>query len=106
MNIYEFKAEETDWVIAPNIKGAKEFYKSLSGMSDYDLTQMKVRKMLKAELSTSYLLDTDSYEPDEEDQDESYNEDDYCNGYKIISNFEEILKTQKSTDIIATTEFN
>lgn len=105
MEIYEFKGEETDWVIAPNIKEAKEFYTSLSGITNYDLSQIKVRKMLKDELSNSYLLDTDSYEPDEEDQDENYNEDDYCNGYKIISTFEDILKTQKSTDIIATTAF-
>lgn len=103
MKIYEFSYpnEVKDWVFAPNIKEAKEFYLSHSGCGDLECATIK--RIPKSEWNNLYLIDPNESEPDEDEED--YNEDDYLNGYKIVETFADYAKRNKSTDIICTTEF-
>lgn len=103
MKIYEFEFDggATDWVFAPDVDEAKEFYLDYSGCGDGD--GYKVREVPKSEWDDKYLLDINDMEPC--DSDVEYNEDDYSNGYKIIESFADYAKHNSITDIIATTEF-
>ena len=103
MKIYEFvhSEGETDWVFAPNIKEAREFYERHTGSDHIDC---KVKSGKKSAWKDMYLLDTSESEPDDLDEDE-YNEYDYCNGYKIIETFADYAEKNTITDMIATTEF-
>lgn len=103
MYIYEFSHGEgsTDWVFAPNIKEAKEFYLNFTGCGDLSLT--KVKRVPKSKWSEMYLLDPNESEPDEDEED--YCEDDYSCGMKIIESFAEYAERNTMTDMIATTEF-
>lgn len=103
MNIYTFEGSqgETDWVFAPNMKEAKEFYLNHTGCGD--LVNTKVARMPKSKWKETYLLDPNESEPHEEDGD--YNESDYCGGIKIIETFAEYAERNTTTDMIATTEY-
>lgn len=103
MNIYEFEHDNgaKDWVFAPNIKEGKEFYLNFAGCGD--LVGTKVKRIPKSKWSEMYILDLNEGEP--YDEEEEYNEDDYCNGYKIEQTFAEYAKTHTHTDMIATTEY-
>lgn len=106
MNIYKFEYEgETDWVCAPNIKKARDFYSSTTGINSFE--DMVVKKLTKKELENNYILDLNESEPDfdDEDYEGDLTEDDFCNGYLIIESFAEYLKTAKYTDMVATTAF-
>jgi len=104
MKIYEFKFSggETDWVLAPNMKEAKEFYLNFTGCGD--LTNSTVRSVPKKEWDTMYLLDINDSDPYDEES-EDYNEDDYSCGYRIIETMKEYAERETCTDLIATTEF-
>jgi len=102
MNIYTFKYSggETDWIFAPNIKEAKDFYLNFTGCGD--LIGTEVKRLPKSKWNETYLLDPSESEPDEE---EDYNEEDYFCGLKIIETFAEYAERNTVTDIIATTEY-
>lgn len=91
MNIYTFEGSqgETDWVFAPNMKEAKEFYLNHTGCGD--LINMKVDRMPKSKWNETYLLDP--------------NEDDPDGGLKKIESFAEYAERNTTTDMIATTEY-
>jgi hypothetical protein len=103
MKIYEFKWDggSTDWVFAPTIKEAKDFYLKFTGCGDLLMTEVK--SIPKSKWNEMYLLDPNESEPDEEDED--YNEEDYSCGLKIIESFAEYAKRNTITDMIATTEY-
>jgi len=102
MKIYEFvhSEGETDWIFAPNIKEAREFYQRHTGS---DPIECNVKAVKKSAWKNMCLLDTDEPGPDFDDV--NYNEEDYCNGYKIISTFADYAENNTVTDLIATTEF-
>lgn len=101
MNIYEFVYPEgqTDWVFAPDVKEAKEFYLSFTDCGD--LIGVKVKRVPKRKWNEMYILDTNESEPYEGE----YNKEDYYFGYKIIESFADYAAKNKYTDIIATTQF-
>ena len=103
LNIYTFSYSEgeTDWVFAPNIKEAKDFYLKFTGCGDLTLTEVK--RLPKGKWDETYLLDPNEMEPNEEDED--YNEDEYSCGLKIIETFAEYAERNTVTDMIATTEY-
>ena len=107
MNIYKFehnvKGGETDWVCAPNIKTAREFYSSQTGVNSFEDTIVK--KLTKKELEDSHILDLNESEPDWDIYEGDLTEDDFCNGYLIIESFAEYLKTAKYVEIVATTAY-
>jgi hypothetical protein len=103
MNIYEFSyyRGQSDWVFAPDIKEAKEFYLKFTGCGDLTLTTVK--RLPKSEWNETYLLDPNESEPDEDEED--YNKEDYSCGLKIIETFADYAKRNTITDMIATTEY-
>lgn len=103
MRIYEFSHDEhtQDWVLAPSKKEAKKFYLGFTDCGD--LTGIIVKKIPKKKWSEMYILNPDNVEPDEDD--ENYNEENYCGGYEIIESFAEYALRNTKTDMIATTEF-
>ncbi len=105
MRIYEFDWESArDWVFAPNIKEAREFYLRFTGCGDLD--GCKIKPVLKKKWESTYLLDINEPEPDEDDEEiEDYNEEDYSCGYKIEMTFKEYAEKNTQTDFIASTEF-
>ena len=102
MRIYQFEypRNERDWVFAPTMKEAKEFYISFTECGD--LNNVKVSVVPKKEWCNHYILDINESEPE---SDEDYNEDDYSCGYKILNTFAEYADLNDSIDLIATTEF-
>ena len=102
MKIYEFKHDSgnTDWVFAPNIKEAKEFYLNFTKCGDLSLCEVK--SVPKKEWESNYLLDVNEPEPYD---DEDYEEGDYACGYKIVETFAEYAARNTQTDMIATTDF-
>lgn len=107
MKIYKFqykgKGGDTEWVCAPNIKEARKFYTSESGVDSFE--DFIVKALTKEELKNSYLLDADESEPDWEEYEGDLTEDDFSCGYLIIETMEEYLKTAKYTGMVATTNF-
>jgi hypothetical protein len=107
MNIYKFehniKGGETDWVCAPNIKSARDFYSSETGLSSFEETIIK--KLTKKELENSYILDINESEPDWDTYEGDLTEEDFCDGYLISESFAEYLKTAKYIEIVATTAY-
>lgn len=107
MKIYKFehnvKGGDTDWVCAPNIKKARDFYSSETGINSFEDTIVKA--LTKKELENSYILDLDVSEPDWDEYDGDLTEDDFCSGYLIIESFADYLKTAKYTDMVATTAY-
>ena len=109
MNIYKFehnvRGGDTDWVCAPDIKTARDFYSSETGINSFEDTIVK--KLTKKELESSYILDLNESEPDwdDEDYEGDLTEDDFSCGYLIIESFAEYLKTAKYTDMVATTAY-
>lgn len=99
MHIYEFSypGGETDWVFAPNIKKAKDFYLRFTGCGD--LIDVTVKRVPKSKWSEMYILDINDSEPDGIDS------DDYRSGYKIKETFAEYAEQNTETAMIATTEF-
>ena len=111
MKIYTFthSGGETDWIFAPNIKEAKDFYLKSTGCGD--LTATDVEPLPKSKWKQTYLLDINEPEPDETDLEytlhypNGHSEDDYSCGYLIIETFEEYAERNTVTDMIATTEY-
>lgn len=104
MKIYKFEYEgETDWVCASNIKEARDFYSSQTGISSFEDTIVKA--LTKKELKNSYILDLSESEPDWDEYDGDLTEDDFSCGYMIIESFADYLKTAKYTDMVATTSY-
>ena len=107
MKMYKFehnvKGGETDWVCAPNIKEARDFYSSETGSNSFEDTI--VRALTKKELEKSYLLDLDVSEPDWDEYEGELTEDNFCSGYLIQETFADYLKTAKYTDMVATTAY-
>lgn len=103
MKIYEFKwqSDATDWVFAKGINDAKEYYLMQIGRDDLD--GCKVNPVPKKEWNNIYIINPDESEPDPDEVE--YDEDDYCNGYKIIESFAEYAQKNTTRDIIASTEF-
>ena len=97
MNIYKFehnvRGGETDWVCAPTIKEAREFYSSYTGINSFEETIVK--KLTKKELEESQLLDVNESEPNWDEYEGDLTEDDFCNGYLITENFCEIFKNSQ-----------
>mgnify|MGYP003140102522 CR=1 FL=1 len=103
MKIFDFTWPHGDsaFVFAPDKDTAVDFYKAQIGEHGL-LGCEKIEEIPKERWSCHYILDPNETEPD---PDESYDEDDYCNGYKIIESFADYAKREKSTDIICTTEY-
>jgi hypothetical protein len=100
MCIYEFSCSggEKEWVFAPNIKEAKDFYLRFTGCGN--LTYTTVKRVPKSKWDEMYLLDINESEPDPDELE--YNEDDYCNGFKIQETFSEYAKRSTAINMIAT----
>ena len=106
MWIYKFSYSggETDWVFAPNIKEAKDFYLGFTGCGDLSATTVK--RVPKSQWSEMYIVDPNENEPEQYDEGyKEYNEDNYECGYKIIETFAEYAERNTTTDMIATTEY-
>lgn len=105
MKIYEFQWNDggKDWVFAPKKPEAKEFYISLKGLIEADLTECEVVIIPEKEWGEHFILDINETEPDPDEVE--YNEEDYACGYKIEMSFKEYAEQNTTTDIIATTEF-
>ena len=103
MWIYEFsyKSGERDWVLAPDIKEAKDFYIGLTGCENLD--KCKVTRVPKNRWGSMFIVDPSEIEPNEDEVD--YDEDEYSCGMKIIETFAQYAEREKTTDIIATTEY-
>ena len=103
MNIYTFDHKEgvKDWVLAPDIDEAIEFYLKFTACGDVD--ECEIKPMPKEEWSSNYILDINESEPDPDEVE--YDEDDYCCGYKIQETFAEYAARETTTDMIATTEY-
>ena len=99
MKIYEFDwGGDTDWIFAPTLKEAKKFYLQLTGIDDFD--DCEISDVQKKKWGSEFIVDLDEYEPDD---DEEYDKDEYCDGYKIIESFAEYAERNTGTDIIAST---
>jgi hypothetical protein len=100
MEIIEFKwgKDIIDWVLAPNIQQAKEFYLAHSGCIDLD--GYAIKSIPKSEWGNCYIIDINEPKPIE-----NFIEDEYFNGYKIIETFADYADREKTIDIIASTEF-
>lgn len=107
MKIYKFehnvKGGETYWVCAPNIKKARDFYSSETGVNSFE--DAIVKALTKKELESNCLLDLNESEPDWDEYDGELTENDFCNGYLIVESFADYLKTAKHTDMVATTAY-
>jgi len=110
LKIIEFNynnGEVKDWVFAPTVKEAREFYANFTGSDLNDKTKVSI--VPKKEWHTHYLLDINECEPDIYDEDDEdfieWNEEDYHCGYKIESTFKEYAETHDKTDMIATTAY-
>ena len=105
MKIYEFNwAMVKDWVLAPNIKEAKEFYMSYLGCDNLD--ECEVSSLPKDEWSECNLLDINDIAPEEGDDGyDDYDEEDYCGGYRIIETFADFAAREKNTCLVAKNEF-
>lgn len=107
MKIYKFehnvRGGETDWVCAPNIKKARDFYSFETGINSFKDTVVKA--LTKRELEKSYLLDLNELEPDWDEYEGELTEDNFCNGYLIQETFADYLKTAKYIDMVATTNY-
>jgi|GEM_PF-1575795 len=102
MKIFSFTFySDTDWVLAPDEEEACKFYQSF--IDCVDLTGCTVKEIPESQWSSMYILDINEFQPDEDDED--YNEDDYCSGYKIDGTFADYAKDNYSTSLIATTNF-
>lgn len=103
MNIYTFDHTEgvKDWVLAPTMKEAKEFYIKFTACGNIE--GCKVKALPKKDWGNNYILDINESEPDPDEV--GYNEDDYCCGYKIQETFAEYAARETTTDMIATTEY-
>lgn len=99
--LFKWKDGEKDWVFAPDIKEAREFY--LNHTQCGDLENCEVSRVPKKEWSSHLLLDINESEPDPEEVE--YNEDDYSCGYKVQETFAEYSARETTTDLIATTEY-
>jgi len=102
MKVFEFRwpGGEKDWVLAEDKNEAKGFYLRHTGCGD--LGGCVIRALSEKELKDHYILDVDVTEDYE---DPEINEDDYCNGYKIIETFADYAARETATDMIATTKF-
>lgn len=102
MNIYTFKHSEgeTDWIFAPNITEAENFYLNFTDCSNFN--ECEVKKLPRNRWNEMYLLD-----PNEKEShcNGDYNENDYCCGLKIIETFAEYAEKNTVTDIIASTGY-
>ena len=78
MLIFEFKWKTgaTDWVFAPDLEEAKDFY--ISHTECGDLEGCTVTEVPEEKWGEMYIIDPNEITPDEE-----FNEDDYICGYKI-----------------------
>ncbi len=102
MRIYVFKWNpEKDWVFAPTMKEAREFYLNFTACGNLEGCEVKV--VPKKDWGNNYILDINESEPDPDEVE--YDEDDYCNGYKIEQTFSEYAENNTITDMIATTEY-
>ena len=95
MFVYEFKWKESrDYVLASNKKEAieiirQEFY--VMGMLGCE-----IRRLLKKEWSTHYMIDLNESVPYGDDNDE----DNYLDGYRIETSFETYIEQNKFPHII------
>ena len=101
MKVFEFEFEGLkDWVAAKSKKEAVGFYQFFIG--ETDLEGFRIKQLTDNEIETSYVLDINEPEPDEDD---TYNEQDYSCGYKIQESFKDAVKKLNEPAIIATSEF-
>ena len=100
MKIFEFKwpGGEKDWMFSYDMEEAKETHLSITGCGDHD--DCSITAIPESRWSECYILDISIYEDPESDD---YNEDDYCNGYKIEMTFAEYAAQNTVADMIATT---
>ena len=89
----------TDWVLAKDPDQAKEFYETFTQCGE--VADDEIREVPESEWNTSYILDTEDFEPDGDDHDE----DDYCNGYKIEMTFAEFAEQNSCPEFMATTNY-
>jgi hypothetical protein len=99
MYIYKFtEAGVTDWICAPNKKKAIGIYEG-------DPNIAVITRLTKDELKNNYIIDPNESEPDWDEYEGEDQEENYCDGYKIMYTLEEYLKTAKHTDFVATDNF-
>ena len=83
------------------MKEAKNFYFKISGRVDLKGGYIKI--VPKKDWANYYILDINETKPDSDEA--IYDEEAYCNDYKIIETFADYAARNKMTDIIATTEY-
>ena len=85
-----------DYVVARNLDECMRF-------DENGVTPDEVRELTDDELDNHYVLDLDNPEP--QFGHDEYDEDQYCNGYKIKCTFREVVNEAQSPDLFCTTEF-
>jgi len=84
MKVFVFNFDGAkDWVLSHDKERAEEFYKNET--SNWNLDGYEVTELSEKQMKEHYILDPNETEPDPEE--EEYNEDDYCNGCKVIESF-------------------
>lgn len=94
--IYNNNSDFKDLVVSKNIKEAKKYY--IDETYCVSLEGFTVKEIKPSELDFIYLCDENEPEPDPEEIE--YNEDDYCEGYKITCTLNIYLKDNQFTHII------
>ena len=90
------KSDFKDLVIAKNIEEAKKYYIEETYCGSLD--GYKIKQFNQGQLEHLYLCDENETQPDPEE--EYYNEEDYCGGYKITSTLKDYLRYNQFTHII------
>lgn len=102
MKIFKYDwGSEQEWMFAPDRETSDKVYLSITGCVDLD--DCEVTELPQSKWESMYVLDPNETEP--YDDEVEYNEDDYCNGLKIIETFAEYANRSTDTDMIATTVY-
>jgi len=99
INFFEIGAgSELDWIVAADMKSAREWLKRESGN-----TKSRTKQLSNDVLDDYYI--TDIYSPESEAE-KGYNEEDYFRGYKIIESFADYGRRLKNScpHLIASTK--
>lgn len=99
--IYKFEGDETDWICARTEERAIEVFNSHHGNAGEPLGDIELTEVTDNELRTSYILDINELEPEDED----FDEEEYFNGYKIKRTLYEEMKDAKFSHFVCTTDF-
>jgi len=105
-HIFEFNynnGEIKDWVYADNEDEAVDLFCNKVGDSEKGARDSHVITIMPREdWKTVYTIDPNESEPDPDEIE--YDEDDYCQGYKIVGTFEDLVKDTKKSFYLTSTD--